>query len=426
MMKFTFTLALFLTATFTASAQQIFDLSAQVIARPEMRRGYQTLPPPGAFAAFFISQRTRLNAAFSNEKIKVGISLQDVRVWGDEPQAADIASFGLHEGWAEVGFGKNAALKVGRQELIYDDHRLFGNNDWLGQGRSHDAAILKFKIKKSALHLGGAFNQTNESQFGQSDPIGNYTTLGWLWYNRKFNQEKFELSFYAVSDGFAADSSLNSSKLRFQGTVGPSLQFSSGKWKAKTALFGQFGKNALDKTITSFFAAASLEYAVTEKFCTSLGYEYISGNDPVSTPADESHQFNTLYGTNHKFYGYMDYFLNLPKDTKGGGLQDAFVKFMHKPSTRSGLALDVHYFLLANKVRSEKNGLTELPLGTELDLTATHQINKFAKAQFGFSVMLGQDALETLDKVPGGLASEIGTWGYFMLIVNPSLFKSEK
>ncbi|MDO8366229.1 MAG: alginate export family protein [Saprospiraceae bacterium] len=425
-MKSTFTLALFLAATIAANAQQIFDLSAQLIARPEMRRGYQTLPPPGADAAFFISQRTRLNAAFSNEKIKVGISLQDVRVWGDEPQSSDIASFGLYEGWAEVGFGKNAAFKVGRQELVYDDQRLFGNDDWLGQGRSHDAAVLKLKIKKDALHLGAAFNQTDASQFGHSDPIGNYTTLGWLWYNRKFNQEKFELSFYAVSDGFAADSSLNSSKLRFQGTVGPSLQFRSGKLKAKTALFGQFGKDAFDKKIAAFFAAASLEYAITEKYSASIGYEYVSGNNLVSTPAEETHQFNTLYGTNHKFYGYMDYFLNLPKDTKGGGLQDAFVKFMYNPSTRTDLALDVHYFLLANKVKSEKNGLTDLPLGTELDLTATHQVNKYTKAQFGFSVMLGQDALETLDKVPGGLASEIGTWGYFMLIVNPSLFKSEK
>ena len=195
---------------------------------------------------------------------------------------------------------------------------------------------------------------------------------------------------------------------------------------ANATLFGQFGKDAFDKTITAFFASASLDYTVSKKFCTSLGYEYISGNDPVRTKSNETHQFNTLYGTNHKFYGYMDYFLNVPKDTKGGGLQNVFVKFKYSPSMRTDLAMNAHYFLLANKVRSASNSLVDLSLGTELDLTATHQVNAYAKAQCGFSVMLGQDALETLNKVPGGLASETGIWGYFMLIVNPSLFKLEK
>ena len=31
------------------------------------------------------------------------------------------------------------AFKVGRQEINYDDARIFGNVDWAMQARSHDA-----------------------------------------------------------------------------------------------------------------------------------------------------------------------------------------------------------------------------------------------------------------------------------------------
>jgi hypothetical protein len=30
------------------------------------------------------------------------------------------------------------SMKLGRQEVIYDNSRIFGNVDWAQQGRSHD------------------------------------------------------------------------------------------------------------------------------------------------------------------------------------------------------------------------------------------------------------------------------------------------
>jgi len=52
----------------------------------------------------------------------------------------------------------------------------------------------------------------------------------------------------------------------------------------------------------------------------SAGVDYLSGDDGE----DETKYkvFNTLYATNHKFYGFMDYFLNLPVHTYGKGLMD--------------------------------------------------------------------------------------------------------
>ena len=119
--------------------QTSFDIGIQFSPRFEQRRGYQTLPPLKSKSAFFISERARLNVGFRAKFVKLYVSLQDVRVWGDEGQALDVAGFGLHEGWAELFINDSISFKIGRQELVYDDHRLFGNLDWVQQARAHDA-----------------------------------------------------------------------------------------------------------------------------------------------------------------------------------------------------------------------------------------------------------------------------------------------
>jgi hypothetical protein len=57
------------------------------------------------------------------------------------------------------------SIKIGRQELSYDDVRLIGNLDWLQQARRHDMALLKTVHKGWQVDVGYAFNQ-NSDAFG--------------------------------------------------------------------------------------------------------------------------------------------------------------------------------------------------------------------------------------------------------------------
>ena len=123
-----------------ASAQ--FVLSGELRPRAEYRHGFKSPATTDMDAAGFISQRSRLNVGYTNEKMKFGMSLQDVRVWGDVPQLnLSDNSFSLHEAWGEYFFTPALSLKLGRQELVYDDSRMLGNVDWAQQGRSHDIEI---------------------------------------------------------------------------------------------------------------------------------------------------------------------------------------------------------------------------------------------------------------------------------------------
>jgi len=64
--------------------QAQFKLSAELRPRVEIRHGYKTLANPSSEAAAFVSQRSRLNFEYSRKKYEIKLSLQDVRVWGDE------------------------------------------------------------------------------------------------------------------------------------------------------------------------------------------------------------------------------------------------------------------------------------------------------------------------------------------------------
>ena len=111
-------------------------------------------------------------------------------MWGQDVStinrsiAQDNNALMLHEAWAEILLtdttikNKSLSLKLGRQEIAYDDERLIGKLDWLQQGRRHDAAVLKYETKSWLLHLGAAYNQNKENASGtvyNSTPAGNYT-----------------------------------------------------------------------------------------------------------------------------------------------------------------------------------------------------------------------------------------------------------
>ncbi|WP_276482920.1 alginate export family protein [Paraflavitalea pollutisoli] len=162
----------------TAEAQ--LTLSGQLRMRTEVRNGLGNLTPTGSKAAAFTSQRTRLNIGYKWDKVSFGLSIQDIRVWGQDASSispADGNRLMLHEGWADITLANKAdssirfrlvdqlSVKIGRQELSYDDVRLIGNLDWLQQGRRHDMVLVKLLHKGWKVDLGYAFNQ-NADAFG--------------------------------------------------------------------------------------------------------------------------------------------------------------------------------------------------------------------------------------------------------------------
>ncbi|MCG7855815.1 alginate export family protein [Flavihumibacter sediminis] len=153
------------------------SLTAQIRPRFEVRNGFGTLPLKGSTPAAFMSQRSRLAINYASPKLVLRYALQDVRLWGQDASTisnADGNRLGTHEAWAELiladakdSSGSSAvdmfSIRVGRQELVYDDQRLLGNLDWLQQGRRHDALVFKLMDGGWQADLGLAFNQHTDA-----------------------------------------------------------------------------------------------------------------------------------------------------------------------------------------------------------------------------------------------------------------------
>lgn len=108
-----------------------FSFNGQMVDRFELRHGYGQAIEKGTDPAAFISQRIRLEGKYKVNKLTFYVSFQDVRTWGSTAQLKITDNlFSLYEGWAQIHFDSCFSLKVGRQELNYDNARFLGNVDW--------------------------------------------------------------------------------------------------------------------------------------------------------------------------------------------------------------------------------------------------------------------------------------------------------
>ncbi len=408
---------------FYSISQSIAQLSinAQIRPRAEYRYGYKQLPSINTDPAFFISQRSRMNLDFENEKLIFKISLQDVRIWGDETQQLDMPSASIHEALAEWKMNEKIHLRVGRQELVYDDHRLFGNADWVQQARSHDAAVLKFFCDKWKFDFGAAYNQESENLFGSSYSLNNYKLLAFGRANSKFG-EHAELSLIAATDGFQSAS--DEHVLYVQATGGGNFIFIKPKFNFTATAFYQTGHNKTGKEKSAQLASFLFNFTPNEKHIISAGADFLSGDDATDSADVIDNTFNTLYATNHKFYGWMDYFLNIPADTKNGGLINAMLKYKFKASKKVTLQLDYHNFSLNGKVfdDADQTKTLDAALGSEFDAVINYQASPDINFQLGYSLMFGT---ESMAKLKGGDSDILGNWGWAQINFSPILFTSK-
>ena len=387
-------------------------LTPQIRPRAEWRQGYQTLPN-GQDGAVFINQRSRLTLDYKHQTVQMRFSLQDVRVWGDELQLKDVPSTAMHEAWAEVGLGESYSLRLGRQEFVYSGDRLLGNVDWVQQARSHDGVLLKARLEGLSVDVGGAFNQEKEQLFETHYGMNNYKVLGFAWAQKKLSQH-LALSGLHVSDGFQRSDSVGG--VYFRHTYGLDLSYNREALQVNTSLYRQSGEHASGKRIEAYLGVAEASYTLSPLRFT-LGLTYLSG---MAGGERKVRSFNTLYATNHKFYGFMDYFVNVPADTRHGGLQNTYFKTSYSPNSRYTYTVDYHHFALAQNLRPTETlaGTRSKYLGSEIDAVLHYKYAEHIQFFAGYSTLF---AGESMGVIKPGNAKAYADWGWFMVNIQPKL-----
>ncbi|MEX2585990.1 MAG: alginate export family protein [Balneolaceae bacterium] len=341
------------------------------------------------------------------------ISGQDVRTWGDTEQLGDQPNVNIHEAWALVTVSDHFGVKPGRQELVYGNQRLLGNVNWSQQGRSHDALIVTYSHPDLNLNLdaGGAFNQESQNLFGSSYQLDNYKVLSYVWLKKQWGL--FAISSLGLTDGFERASGTTV----FRYTYGVDLNYNGNRWQLSGSLYAQNGDDKIRDNISAWMSSLKASYSIDPVTITA-GIDHLSGGDPNDSNP-ERHTFNTLYATNHKFYGHMDYFLNIPNDTRGAGLQDMYLKASYKLSDHAGLNVAYHHFARAESTTNPLNPTEILDdsLGSELDAKTSFTVSSDIELNVGYSVFVTTKSLRDLKEQTN--ANYWQHWGWIMLLITP-------
>jgi hypothetical protein len=393
-------------------------ISSEIRPRTEYLHGFGTLAAQDQDAAFFTSQRSRLNFGLQQKKTQVYICLQDVRVWGNQPQmvVADGATTTVHEAWAKTMLDSNWSMKLGRQEIYYDDQRIFGNVLWAQQARSHDAALFMYKKKQFTGHLGLAFNQAQPMLIGTSYLVRNYKSMQYVWLNKSAKHVK--ISFLALNNGIQVTDTTGEYHTNYSQTAGTRLVYDKKGWKFNAAAYYQLGVGAdpNETDIQAYYGAAEIGYFKKKPLGIIAGAEVLSGNDFVN-PNGTNNAFMPFYGTNHKFNGYMDYFY-VGNHAGSVGLNDVYIKGVYTFKNKLKAMLDFHYFMTNGKLGDPENGGSAADpfLGTEVDLVLVKKINDNTTCKVGYSQLLASNTMEILK---GGDANTINNWAWVMVSFKP-------
>jgi len=404
----------------TSLPDKKLTVNAEIRPRTEYRNGYQQLRNDTTTAAFFTNQRFRigLNYVYDNRFV-VQFTVQDLRVWGEQNPRSTGATIQVFEGWVEPLFTNKFSVRIGRQRLIYDNQRLFAENDWRLSAAVHDAVNFRLNTPRVVSELAFAFNQSAERFFGTDyNPTGfsNYKFLA-VHYLR-FKPNKY-LTLTALNSTDAYQKISDPEMMNFRITLGGRAEAESGGIYSTVSAYYQFGKNpTTGNDLSSWYIQPEIRYSSSNGLTARLGAEIFSGNDNL-TAVETDHSFVPLYGVAHRFNGSMDLITRFPSDVGGAGLINPYLFLIQPVTTKFDIRADFHTFHLQQDyyVNDEK---IERYLGFENDFLVTFKPNASTKVDLGVSYMLPTESFATVKKSGSGKYNL--SWVYLSLTFKPQLF----
>jgi len=339
--------------------------------------------------------RTRVGLeARMEEGFRLFIQPQDVRMWGEETNVRDPSAdaVDVHQAYLEVDRlpGIGGLIRAGRQEVALGESRLMGAPNWGQAGQAFDGA--RWLRPSSHGQFEALYLQIREGSSPNHDTDSRFVALSWLLPIRSGE----EAQAYAVHN---ADSDAEATR---QTSVGGIWRRQAGPLALRVQGIYQFGERQ-GSHVEAYLLAGSGRLEVLEgRGSVTLWYDRLSGDDDPDDGVVKV--FSTLFGARNRYYGTADYFLDIPSDTGGQGLQDAALKLAYTPSSLLSANVDLHSFRTA-----AEGPLSSRRLGEELDTSIRYRFRQYLTVWAGYSVMWGGPAMAELDRLAG-----TGTFGYLM------------
>lgn len=355
--------------------------------------------------------RTRLNLAFRTAANDLAfIQLQDSRVYGTETNTLSDGTadaIDLHQAYLQLNnlLNRPFSLRLGRMELAYGNQRIIGAVGWHNIGRSFDGALVSFTRKNIRLDAFSAKEVESQSPGNADDK--DFRGV-WLASNNwvipgLVNQTKVDAYFLNQYQNNGTVLNRSTAGIFSKGSYG----FVGGITLTQEIDFAlQLGTQQDTVSISASLIGVRMGLTLGKapfKPSIGFGFDRVSGDDTSTTTYEA---FNTLYATNHKFYGFMDYFLNIPVHAQGAGLQDIIITGGFSPLQSLKVNLFYHMFSTVQPV----DGATDI--GTELDVTAVYAFRKGTSIVGGYSLFMPQTVFKSWK------GTDPASWAFMMVIFN--------
>lgn len=384
-------------------AQDGLNFSLQIRPRFEIdNKDFNSTTSTGTFTAF----RTRLGLTFNRmENLTAFFQIQDSRYFGDETSTTtNSKNIDLHQAFFKIDkiFTLPVDLKLGRFEMAYGSQRFIGPVDWNNIGRSFDGGLITFNGEQFKLDL---FAVREFEKFNSEDSLDQnvYGLVADLMFIKSYKIQPF-LIWQRV----------NPTNILNRATLGIHVKGELDQFYQELDFGYQTGSATLsnrsqDINAYTFSFGAGYNFELEVKPTIGAQIDIASGDD---NSADNDYKsYTSLYGTGHKFFGYMDYFINFPNDTYGLGLTDIIMKAGLSPINKLVLALNYHLF---NSMEDYKlaDGTYTNSFGSEIDFVATYKYNNNVAFEGGASFFFPGDIFKEKR------GKDNSAWFYLMAIAN--------
>ena len=378
----------------------------------------------------FLFGRARLKVDYERKGLQAHAVIQNSAVWG----MTGNMNLGLYEGWVKMTSRHGLFAQVGRVALSYDDESIIGTNDFANAALSHDVLRAGYEGHGHKVHAILAFNQDGKNvYYGTYYASGAqlYKTMQTLWYHYDFAKFPLGGSLLFMNLGLQAGKEgdkNNPVRVEYQQVFGGYLKLHPQYFTLEGSYYRQAGQlvddEKLSKPVKAWMASVKGTVTPISRLTFLLGYDYLSGDDFVPMTYGGQlglprHQveggFTPLYGSRHQFYGMLDYFYESAYiNGFTPGLQNAFAGVSGEPFTNLSCSLTYHYLAVATPLADLSS-----TLGHSLELEAAYSFSKDIKLVAGYTFMMGTETMARLKQEGSGNRAH---WGWFSLVVSPSLF----
>jgi len=354
-----------------------------------------------------------------------------------------------HKGWQldlGAGFNQNSdAFGVTGTNYIAANLPAY-TNDSKGNLAAIPAGFLPTNGKGGAPRVANAPSTNGMNQM--------YKSMQFLYLSRKFGQTKISgLVFKDDFSKYRADSVRNiagkdtgyvygrrydqsgvNSRITYGLMINRTMGNASGfKTSVTAGAYWQSGQNRDGKDLKASHYTVSVMFQ-RGKFSFGPGWDYLSGNQAIgggagaASTSTTDNRFDPLYGTPHKFWGYMDYFY-VGTGSPVGGLNNLYFKTKYTAKDFF-IALDYHHFALTKTqylrgADGTAGAQFDNALGSEVDLIVNYNLNKFTNLEFGYCFMKATNTLEYSKLGTTDKANKSPTWAYLMINIRPDFFFSK-